>query len=155
MWSLKGKQRRVPITGERDRKVVYGAMNWRTGEVEVMKAERWNKEFFQDFLRKLRGRWRGWHIIAFLDRGSPHRARDRLRLAKEKGIELRWLPVACPELNPMEGIWRDTKGGVLANADSAPAAELADRACEYIKSLPPKERLRKGGILSGKFWLAT
>jgi hypothetical protein len=33
--------------------------------------------------------------------------------------------------------------------------ELMDRACGYIQSLSPVERLRKAGILSGNFWLAT
>jgi lantibiotic modifying enzyme len=32
---------------------------------------------------------------------------------------------------------------------------LMDRALGYIQSLSPMERLRKAGVLSGKFWLAT
>jgi hypothetical protein len=30
-----------------------------------------------------------------------------------------------------------------------------ERACQYIQSLSPVERLRKAGILSGNFWLPT
>jgi hypothetical protein len=33
--------------------------------------------------------------------------------------------------------------------------ELMERACGYIQSLSPVERLQKAGVLSGKFWLAT
>jgi hypothetical protein len=32
---------------------------------------------------------------------------------------------------------------------------LMDRAIGYIRSLSPVERLRKAGVLSGNFWLAT
>jgi hypothetical protein len=32
---------------------------------------------------------------------------------------------------------------------------LMERACQYIQSLSPVERLRKAGILSGNFWLPT
>ncbi len=30
-----------------------------------------------------------------------------------------------------------------------------ERACRYSQSLAPVERLRKAGVLSGNFWLAT
>jgi hypothetical protein len=32
---------------------------------------------------------------------------------------------------------------------------LLDRAIGYTQSLSPVERLRKAGVLSGNFWLAT
>jgi hypothetical protein len=42
---------------------------------------------------------------------------------------------------------------VLANEGTPdPDVSLA-RACEYILSLTPEERLRKAGVLSGNFWL--
>jgi hypothetical protein len=33
--------------------------------------------------------------------------------------------------------------------------ELMERACGYIQSLSPLERLQKDGVLSGNFCLAT
>jgi hypothetical protein len=36
----------------------------------------------------------GLEIVLFLDRGSHHTAKRSLKLARELGIELRWLPVA-------------------------------------------------------------
>jgi hypothetical protein len=30
-----------------------------------------------------------------------------------------------------------------------------ERACGYIQSLSPVERLQQAGVLSGNFWLAT
>jgi hypothetical protein len=93
--------------------------------------------------------------VLFLDRGSPHTAKGSLRLAKELGIELHWLPVACPELNPVEGIWRHLKGKALANRPTLWMEELMEHACGYIQSLSPAERLWKAGVLSGNLWLAT
>ena len=110
-----------------------------------------NAALLQEHLRHLKTQWRGWRIVLFLDRGSPHRAKKSLKLAKELGIELRWLPVACPELNPVEGIWRHLKGTALANRPTLWMEGLMERACGYIQSLSPRERLRKAGILSGNF----
>jgi DDE superfamily endonuclease len=148
-WTRIGEQARVPITGNRDKRVLYGTMNPKTGEICL------DQDSFQKHLRHVRAKWRGWHIVLFLDRGSPHTAKGSRRLAQELGIEVRWLPVACPELNPLEGIWRHLKGDGLANRATLWMAELMERAVRYIQSLSPLERLSKAGVLSGNFWLAT
>jgi hypothetical protein len=87
--------------GSRHKGVLYGALNVRTGAICLNQALNWNQESFQEHLRHLKAQCRGWNIVLFLDRGSPHTAKGSLRLAKELGIELHWLPVACPELNPL------------------------------------------------------
>jgi len=97
----------------------------------------------------------GWRIVLFLDRGSPHRAKGSVRLAKELGIQLRWLPVACPELNPLEGLWREVKGRVLANEPTPDIDVFVNRACQYLVGMSREERLRKAGCLSKNFWLFT
>jgi hypothetical protein len=142
-WALKGTLAEVPITGNRNKRVLYGTLNIKTGAMCLDQALRWNQESFQEHLRHLRSQWRGWNIVLFLDRGSPHTAKRSRRLARELGMELRWLPVACPE------------GTGLANRPTLWMEELMDRAIGYIQSLSPVERLRKAGVLSGNFWLAT
>jgi transposase len=134
---------------------LYGALNPKTGAICLDQALRWNQESFQEHLRHLRRQWCGWRIVLFLDRGSPHTAKGSRRLAKELGIELRWLPVACPELNPLEGFWRHLKGDGLANEATLWSEEYMGRAFRYIESLSPLELLGKAGVLSGNFWLAT
>src|SRR5205823_11330930 len=58
------------------------------------------------------GRLAGWNIVLFLDRGSPHTAKASRALAADLGVELRFLPTACPELNQVAGPWRPAKGRV-------------------------------------------
>jgi transposase len=145
----------VPIIGNRNKRVLYGALNPKNGAICLDWAQKWNQDSFQEHLRHLRSQWRGWRIVLFLDRVSPHTAKRSRKLAKELGIELRWLPVACPELNPVEGIWRHLKGTGLANRPTLWMEELMERACRYIQSLSPVELLRKAGVLSGNFWLIT
>lgn len=152
-WSKIGEQAEVPITGNRDKRVLWGTLNPATGEILLSWSLKWNKIAFQEFLRRIRSHWRGWNIVLFLDKGSPHTAQRSRKLAEELGIELRWLPTACPELNPLEGLWRCGKKEVLANAPTLSMDASLAELCEWILSLSPRERLRKAGVLSGRFWL--
>ena len=69
-------------------------------------------------------------------------------LASELGIETRWLPVACPELNPVDHLWRHVKQDVLANEPTPDLDTSVGYACQYIFGLTPQQRLRKAGVLS-------
>jgi transposase len=91
----------------------------------------------------------------FVDRGSPHTAKASRALARGLGVELRFLPTACPELNPLEGLWRYIKGEILANEPTPDLGGALKRACEEILGMGPTERLQVAGVVSGNFWLPT
>jgi transposase len=115
----------------------------------------WNEHTDQFFLGMVRACWRGWRIILFEDRGTPHTAEESLGTAADLGIELRFLPRATPELNAMDHLWRFVKGRALADRLTRSVNESADTACQYLLAMKPKERLKKAGVLSGKFWLTN
>jgi transposase len=102
----------------------------------------------------IRSHWRGWHLVLFEDRGSPHTAYASRELAADLGIQLRFLPRATPELNAMDCLWRHAKGEGLADRATRSIDQSADAVCQRILDLTPRERLRKAGVLSGNFWLA-
>ncbi|MFZ0325016.1 MAG: transposase [Actinomycetes bacterium] len=154
-WAKVGEQAEVPITGNRARRVVFGALNVGTGTVCLDRAGQWNQQSFQGHLRHIRSLWRGWNLVLFVDRGSPHTARRSRELAAALEIELRWLPTACPELNPVEGLWRLLKGRVLANEPTPNLDASLARAFEHLESMSPRDRLEAAGVLSGTFWLPT
>src|SRR5262245_10995154 len=89
-WAKVGEQAEVPVTGNRAKRVGYGALNVGTGTILLDRAAKWNQGSFQDHLRHLRSLWRGWNLVLFLDRGSPHTARASRALAKKLGVELRF-----------------------------------------------------------------
>lgn len=154
-WAKRGEQAEVPITGNRSKRILYGALNPKTGALCLDQALRWNQDSFQAHMRHLRRLWGGWRIVLLLDRGSPHRARRSRQVAQQLGIRLRYLPRACPELNPVEGLWRFVKGRILANEPTPSIDASVERACEALQSLSFKERLQTAGTLSDKFWLPT
>lgn len=150
-----GEQARVPITGNRQKRILHGAINIKTGEVLLLITDVWDEVTHQYFLEMIRRHWRGWNVVLFEDRGSPHTAEESRELAKELNIEIRLLPRATPELNAMDHLWRFVKGRALANRPTISIDKSADAACQYIFEMSHKERLKKAGVLSGNFWLTN
>lgn len=148
-----GDQAEVPITGNHSTRAVFGMLNVHTGHLELWIMSHWDALCWQLFLRHTRSVWRGWHMVLFLDRGSPHTAEVSQELADQVGIELRWLPTATPELNALEGLWREGKDQVLANHPPRTVDESAMALCQYLLGLTPQQCLQKAGVLSGHFWL--
>lgn len=153
-YGWRGEQIRVPITGNRQKRILHGAINIRTGEVVLLITEEWNQDTHMIFLQMIRWHWRGWNIVVFEDRGAPHTADASRELARDLRIEVRLLPRATPELNAMDHLWRFVKGKALPNRTTQTIDTSADQACHYILEMPRDERRRKAGILSGRFWLA-
>lgn len=151
-WTLQGPQAVVPIRGDRTTRILYGTMSLRGGLL-IHDASECNQEEFQVHLRMRRSLWRGWHIVLFLDRASFHRAEESVVLAEELRIALRWLPVACPKLNPMDHLWRHIKGDVLANTPYSSLDECVAEVYEYLEDLGPAGWMRKAGLFSETFWL--
>src|SRR5262245_21593737 len=110
-----GQQLCVPITGNRSKRILHGVINVLTGTILLLVTEVWDALTHQCFLRMIRAHWRGWRIILFEDRGSPHTAEDSLELAKALSVQIRLLPRATPELNAMDHLFRFVKGRALAD----------------------------------------
>jgi DDE superfamily endonuclease len=154
-YSRIGEQCQVLITGNRGKRILHGVINIHTGSVVLLITEEWNQQTHQVFLHMIRAHWRGWNIVLFEDRGSPHKADESLGLAARLGMQIRLLPKATPELNAMDHLWRQVKGWALANGPMISVDKLADNACRYILEMSPHERLQKAGVFSGDFWLTT
>jgi transposase len=154
-YGRRGEQVSVPVTGEHARRILHGVLNIRSGEVLLFITDVWNQEAHQVFLSMIRAHWRGWHIVLFEDRGSPHTAAASRHYAKALHMEVRFLPRATPELNAMDHLWRHVKGRGLANRATPSIDKAADDACQYSLAMSRRERLQKAGVLSGSFWLTT
>lgn len=154
-WGKVGQPVEVPITGSNARRVVFGALNPFTGTRVCTIASRNTGPAFREFLRALRGTYKRWDILLLLDRGSSHTAKATEHLATELRIRLTWLPTACPELNPVEPLWRDGKQHVCANRVYADVDDQAERFVTYLCALSDDDALRLAGLQSGNYWLTT
>ena len=152
-WAWRGEQARVRISGYNARRVLYGAINPRTGRRVLMRGRSMRQGEFQAFLRVLRRSYPGRPLWLVLDRADCHTAAKSQALAAGLGIRLLWLPKQWSELNAMDHLWRWVKGGICANRQYRTVDGQADYAERYILGLTPRQALRKAGALSDDFWL--
>ncbi len=154
-WSLRGQPKEVLLTGRNARRVVFGAMNLRTGRRLFLPREHQRAADFQAFLRVIHHHYRGWHVALLLDEDSSHTAKGSVLLAGWDDIELLWLPKRSPKLNPMDTLWGQGKDIISADKQYATIEEQVDHFLEYLEGLSPWEALHTAGVYSKGFWLKS
>jgi transposase len=152
-WAFQGTQAVVPITGRNAKRVLFGAINPRTGHRLVLRCLRQRQEDFQAFLRYLCQRYPGRPLWLLLDKAPGHDAVRSQQLAARLGVTLLWLPKQCSELNSVDHLWKELKRLIAANRQFRTIDQEADYAEGWFLGLTAQEALRKAGILSEGFWL--
>ena len=154
-WALRGTQASVAITGRNAKRVLFGAINLRTGQRVVLRCPTMQQAYFCQFLRRIRQAYPDAPIALLLDAAPGHRAAKSRTLAAHLKIVLIWLPKQCPELNAMDQLWRELKSHISANYQYPTIDAHAAAAEQWLLGLTPTEALRKAGILAKNFWLRS
>jgi hypothetical protein len=154
-WSPRGAPLEVLLSGRNARRVVFGALNLRTGYRLFLPREHRRAADFQALLEAIRSAYRGWHVALLLDEDPSHTAKGSVRLAEVLDIELLWLPKRCPELNPVDTLWGQGKDVVCADKQYADLDEQVERFVRHLESLSACEALHTAGVLSEDFWLRS
>jgi hypothetical protein len=152
-WSPVGQPKEVVLCGRNARRVVFGAMNLRTGSRYFLVREHQRAVDFQEFLRVLHHHYRGWHVALLLDEDPSHTAKGSVQLAECFDVEPLWLPKRVPELNPMDTLWGQAKDVVCADKQYPSLDEQVDRFIGHLGSLSPLGALHSAGVFSDDFWL--
>jgi hypothetical protein len=152
-WAFRGQQAEVRISGRNAKRVLFGAINPRTGHRLVIRRPATRQEDFQAFLWHLRSRYGGRPVWLLLDRARCHEAVKSQSLAGRLGVGLLWLPTQCPELNPVDHLWRELKRLTAANRQFRTIDEEANYAERWFLGLTARQALRKAGCLADDFWL--
>jgi transposase len=106
----------VRVSPQRDNVHFYGALEVRTGREVAVTAPEQTSEVTADFIRLLLLLFATQAILVLLDRAPWHfgPAIDRL-LDENPRLELMYFPPACPDLNPQEHVWEQTREAVSHN----------------------------------------
>jgi hypothetical protein len=150
-WSKRGEAAKVWLSGRNARRVLFGALNLRTGTRVLLPRLKGRGADFQAFLDEVQAHYRGWHVALLLDEDPCHTAQSSLHAAA--GMTLMWLPKRAPKLNPMESLWGQGKDVISANLQYTSIEEQVLRMLVYLRSLSNREALHTAGVLSPKFWL--
>ena len=112
---------------------VYGAVEPTTGERFFLALPYLNAEMFQLFLDAFAQAFPGSRNLLLLDNSGAHTAQ---RLTLPANVRLVCLPPYCPELNPIERVWRDLKD-TLAWLQFASLEVQQDYVAMLLKSYEP------------------
>ena len=113
-----GQRKRIPAPGTAHYRHVFGALNWRTQNVDWITAQRKNTDSFIAFLEHLLTTcYPTQRLVLVLDNASYHKsyaALAALSLFQDR-LQVIWLPKYCPYLNPIERFWLQLKNRASAN----------------------------------------
>jgi transposase len=116
MWHWVGQQIRVPTPGTNVSRVLFGALNIRSGRWVYLVRERMFADDFIAFLEHLYQAYPNGPILLIVDNFSSHTAkRVKAWLADHTRLQLLYLPTYCSHLNPVEPIWLRLKNKLAAN----------------------------------------
>lgn len=117
VWAKVGTQPEVPAPGKNEKQVVYGGIDYATGQTTYTVADTKSGVNFLAFLVALVAAYAGRKVRLVCDNGRFHQTkavRAWLEANRER-IEVYWLPPYCPSLNLIERLWGHLKRTVLAN----------------------------------------
>jgi putative transposase len=112
---------------------VYGAVEPTTGERFFLELPYLNAEMFQLFVDAFAQAFPDSLNLLLLDNSGAHTAQ---RLTLPANVRLVFLPSYCPELNPIERVWRDLKD-TLAWLQFASLEVQQDYVATLLKSYEP------------------
>lgn len=142
VWAKRGKPARVPAAGTDQKRVVFGAWNYRTEHFSWQIGEKKNSESFLGFLERLLAkRPPQRRLVLVMDNAGYHRAgkvQEFLKAHSEQ-IEPFWLPPYSPELNLIEYAWGYLKETATNNYFFGTVAKLQDavaQACRQLNESP-------------------
>jgi len=118
VWSPIGHTPIVRVAPQRDHVHFYGVLDVRTGRDIAVTAPEQTNEVTADFLRILLLLFPNRPILLLLDRAPWHHgpAINDI-LAEHDCLELMYFPPACPDLNPQEHVWGQTRETISHNHD--------------------------------------
>lgn len=135
VWSPRGQTPVVRVAAGRSKVGFYGTLDLKTGDQIVTRSTIFNAEASARHLQQILDAVPGRPILLFWDRAPWHRG-DPIRqlLAANPRLEIIEYPVAAPELNPQEQVWKQTRHAVSHNHITARLPQLADDFETYLRA---------------------
>jgi transposase len=128
VWAPKGQTPVVRTAPSRSKTNFYGTLNLHTGAEIVTRSAVMNGEATALHLEAILKAIPDRPILLLWDRATWHRGPAiRAVLAAHPRLELMVLPVAAPEVNPQEHVWKATRRAVSHNHRCQDLTTLAER----------------------------
>jgi transposase len=135
VWSPCGQTPVVRVDPGRKKAGFYGTLNLHTGEEIVTRSEVFNAQVSAQHLQQVLDAFPDRPILFFWDRAPWHHGGPiRQLLEASPRLEIIEFPLAAPELNPQENVWKQTRRAISPNQLIPKLPELADAFERHLKS---------------------
>jgi transposase len=135
VWAPQGQTPTVRVDAGRTNTHFYGTLNLLTGQELAMRADQMNAATSALHLEQILKAYPEGSILLFWDRAPWHHGAAITRvLEANPRLELILFPVATPELNPQEHVWKATRRAVSHNHAHARLPGLADQFEHHLKT---------------------
>ncbi|MFL7793682.1 MAG: IS630 family transposase [Anaerolineae bacterium] len=133
VWAPKGQTPVVRADPGRAKVCFYGTLDLQTGRDIVARASVMNAEETAQHLVQILEAIPERPILLFWDRAPWHSGQPiRDVLVANPRLEIMRFPVAAPELNPQEHVWKAVRRAVSHNHIQQRLPELADRIEKHL-----------------------
>lgn len=133
VWAPRGQTPVVRVHPGRAMAHFYGALNLQTGQEIARRADVLNAAATAAYLKEILAAIPEKPILLLWDRGPCHSGPPiRELLAANPRMETLALPVASPELNPQEHVWKAARQAVSHNHNIPQLAGLTERFEGYL-----------------------
>jgi transposase len=134
-WSPRGQTPVVRVDPGRRKAGFYGTLDLQTGQEWVLRSEHFQAETTVHHLQQLLDAYPDRPILLLWDRATWHQGEPiRQVLATNPRLEIMCFPVATPDLNPQEQVWKLTRRAVSHNHLIPKLPDLADKFEQHLRS---------------------
>lgn len=149
-WAPRGQTPVVGADAGRAKTCFYGSLNLHTGMETVTQCQTMNAEASATHFKQLLVTYPDVPILLLWDR-APWHSGTAIRdvLAANPRLEIVRLPVAAPDLNPQEHVWKATRQAVSHNHALTQLSTLAEQFEHHLKQTTfPSSFLKHRGFYS-------
>ena len=133
VWAPKGQTPVVRAHPGRDKACFYGSLNLLTGQDIVTQSPVMNAEASAQHLNQILEAIPGFPILLLWDRAPWHSGQPIQELLEANPrLEILRFPVAAPELNPQEHVWKAVRRAVSHNHSLRNLPELVDQIEKHL-----------------------
>jgi transposase len=124
VWHPVGQTPQVQVASQRTYVDFYGALDVMSGRQIALSLPRQNAQMTIHFLQHILTCLPDRPILLLWDRASWHKGAVREFVEQHPLLEMVYFPVACPDLNPQEHVWKLTRDAVSHNHSCREFGEL-------------------------------
>jgi transposase len=134
VFAPKGQTPVIRADPGRDKTSFYGTLDLKTGREIVTQAATMNSDATAHHLQQILEAIPTGPILLFWDRAPWHGGQPvRELLAANPRLEIMRFPVAAPDENPQEHVWKDARHHVSHNHSVPRLPALADQVLKHLK----------------------